>query len=279
MTEIAAARSLLFVPGSRPDRFAKAAASSADEIVIDLEDAVALEDKASARIAARTWLTGNGYAIVRVNAADPELSLDVESLTGLGGLRGVMVPKAENPEALSVVASRLGVPVLALIETAAGMAAVRSVAAAQGVTRLAIGTIDLALDLGAEEDWEALLLARCELVLASRLAELPGPIDGITTAISSPDVVAEAVARARALGYTGKLCIHPSQLAPVHDSFRPASKDVSWAKEVIAAMAGGSAAAQVHGEMIDGPVLKRAERILARAELYGPRPESSSRSE
>jgi len=263
--DLAIARSLLFVPGSRPDRFDKAASSGADEIVLDLEDAVVDADKDGARDAIRSWLTSGGSGAVRVNGAAAELERDLAALDAVPGLRAVIVPKAEDVDVVRTVSARLTVLVLALIETAAGVANARSIARTQGVTRLAIGTIDLALDLGAEDGWDALLFARSELVISSRLAGLPGPVDGVHTTIADLRALSDATRRARSLGYTGKLCIHPTQVPTVHTAFLPSEAEVCWAEQVVDAMQERPGSRQVHGEMVDRPVLERAQLILARA--------------
>ncbi|WP_320066181.1 CoA ester lyase [Micromonospora sp. RTGN7] len=256
------ARTLLFVPGSRPDRFGKAVAAGADEVILDLEDAVSGPEKPAARQWVRDWLRGTGAAAVRINAG-PEQADDLSALAGVPGLTAVVVAKAEDPDVLQLVGDRLGVPVLALIESARGVARAREVAAAPAVARLAIGTVDLALDLGAEEAWEPLLSARAELVIASRLAGLSGPVDGVSAGLDDEREVFTATERARALGFTGKLCVHPRQIPPVHRALRPSADRVAWARQVLAATDTGSSAARVGAEMVDLPVRLRAERILA----------------
>ncbi|WP_405097292.1 HpcH/HpaI aldolase/citrate lyase family protein [Micromonospora sp. NBC_01412] len=264
------ARTLLFVPGSRPDRFGKAVAAGADEVILDLEDAVSGPDKPAARQWVRGWLHGTGAAAVRINAG-PEQADDLAALAGVPGLTAVVVAKAEDPDVLQMVGDRLGVPVLALIESARGVARAREVAAAPAVARLAIGTVDLALDLDAEEAWEPLLSARAELVVASRLAGLPGPVDGVSAGLDDEREVFTATERARALGFTGKLCVHPRQIPPAHRALRPSADRVAWATQVLGATDAGSSAGRVGTEMVDLPVRLRAERILAahRAALGG----------
>ncbi|MEU9507165.1 CoA ester lyase [Micromonospora sp. NPDC048170] len=256
------ARTLLFVPGSRPDRFGRAVAAGADEVILDLEDAISGPDKPAARQWVRDWLCGTGAAAVRINAGREQAD-DLTALAGVPGLTAVLVAKAEDPDVLQMVGDRLGVPVLALIESARGVARAREVAAAPAVARLAIGTVDLALDLGAEEAWEPLLSARAELVLASRLAGLPGPVDGVSAGLDDEREVSTATERARALGFTGKLCVHPRQVSPVHRALRPSADRVAWATRVLAATDAGSSAGRVGAEMVDLPVRLRAERILA----------------
>ncbi|WP_372671147.1 HpcH/HpaI aldolase/citrate lyase family protein [Amycolatopsis kentuckyensis] len=251
----------LFVPGNVPGRFAKAAAAGADAVVIDLEDAVRPEDKDTARVETRRWLTG-GEAWVRLNAAGtPWFDADVDAVAS--GLLGVLVPKAEDPAALAALSARLGTAVVALVETAAGLHRVHDVATAPGVTRLAFGALDLAADLGADDTAEAMLFARSTIVLASRVAGLPAPIDGVTTVVDDADAVTTAARYARSLGFRGKLCIHPAQIGPAARGLAPGADEIAWARQVLQAADGSAGAvAGPDGRMIDKPVLDRARAVL-----------------
>ena len=167
----------LFVPANRSDRFGKAAASAADAIILDLEEAVAPEDKVGARAALTTGFTAKPV-IVRINAAGTRWhGDDLRAVAGLA-CAAVMVPKAERADVLSALA--LSRPIIALIETAQGIAHARAIAGTPGVGRLAFGSVDYAADLGCAHAREALASARAELVLASRLAGIPPPLDGVT---------------------------------------------------------------------------------------------------
>jgi len=266
----ASARSYLFVPADRPERYAKALASGADAVIVDLEDAVAASAKDGARAALAAWLDGGGAGVaVRINdAASAWFDADL-SLVARAGVAAVVVPKAERAVDLARVrAAAPHAPVVALIETAAGVDGVREIARAPGVARLAFGSIDLALDLGIEEDasgGDELLVFRSALVLASRLANLAAPIDGVSTAIDDAAAVEADTRRARRLGFGAKLCIHPRQLGAVHAAFVPSADELAWAGRVVAAAehAGGGAVA-VDGRMVDRPVLARAHALLAR---------------
>ena len=156
---------------------------------------------------------------------------------------------------------RAGCAVLALVESARGIAAAREVA--EAAARLAFGSIDLAADLGCAETRESLLAFRSELVLASRLAGLPGPLDGVTASYRDPEVIEDDARYAAALGFAGKLLIHPAQIVPARAGLEPAPAAIAWAERVLAAGQGGRAVA-VDGAMVDAPVLKRAEQILRR---------------
>ena len=273
----AAAVTWLFVPGSRPDRFDRAASAGADDVVLDLEDAVAPGAKDAARTSVVDRLRAGGSGWVRVNAVgSPHHDADVDAVSGCPGLRGLVLPKAEDPDTLADLRRRLPahVGLLALVETAVGLDRARALATGGAVDRLALGAVDLALDLGAHETDEALLLARSTLVLASRLGGLPAPVDGVTTATGDDGAAREAAARARALGFGGKLCLHPRQLAPVREGFAPTAVQVAWAERVLEASLehgedGGEEDAPgvfaLDGEMVDRPVLVRARAVLARA--------------
>ena len=270
----------LFVPGDRPERFDKAIAAGADVTIFDLEDAVHPDAKAAARAAIGAWLaTGRvsgqaAHVLVRINdAASPHFNTDLEWLAALPTgtpLAGLMVPKAEQPSALGRIAEVLrrvnpDGQLVAIIESAAGIHQVDAVATAPGVARLAFGSLDYAVDLGCEHTRDALAYARARLVLASRVAGLPPPVDGVTTALKDEAVLAGDVAYAREIGFAGKLCIHPAQVAPVRAGFQPSAQQLDWARRVLEAAATGSHAVQVDGKMVDRPVIEQAKRLLALA--------------
>ncbi|MFT6533770.1 MAG: citrate lyase subunit beta/citryl-CoA lyase [Limimaricola cinnabarinus] len=264
MVDVSTLRSFLFVPANRPERFAKAAASGADAVILDLEDAVAREDKEAARAALDTRFT-DLPVIVRVNAIGTEWhDADLAALRALG-VAAVMLPKSETPETVSEVHRQLGgqMPLLALVESAQGLANARTIAAAQGVARLVFGSIDYCADLGCAHLREILQPARAELVLASRLAGIAAPVDGVTTDLSDPEITRSDASHARDHGMTGKLCIHPKQVAPTIAAFLPSDVERDWARRVLAA---GDGAVAVDGAMVDEPVRIRARTILAAGE-------------
>ncbi|MFJ8862418.1 HpcH/HpaI aldolase/citrate lyase family protein [Streptomyces sp. NPDC102451] len=264
---VAAARTLLFVPGDRPDRFDKAADSGADLVVVDLEDAVAAEDKNRARRAVAGWHGPRDRTVVRVNApGTPWFEADLDTAAGLGCL--VMVPKAEDPAVLARIAARC--TTVPLIETALGVERAYEVCSVPGVVRAAFGNVDLAAQLGvAPDDTLALAHARSRLVLASAAAGAAPPVDGVTTAVRDTGALAADTAHARRLGFSGKLCVHPAQIAPVAAGFAPTESELRWARAVLGA---GDAVTTVDGHMVDKPVLDRARGILARStEVAHPR--------
>jgi citrate lyase subunit beta/citryl-CoA lyase len=256
-------RSYLFVPGNRPERFAKALASGAHAVIVDLEDAVPATQKEAARAAVAEWLAPGQPVFLRVNAAGTPWFDDDVRVCEIPGLAGIVLPKAETADAVDAIRSRVGdkVPVLPLIESARGMWNVLAVARSAGVSRLVFGSIDYQADLGLADD--ELLHARSRLVLASRVAEIAPPVDGVTTAIDDVEVLRRDARRARSLGFGAKLCIHPNQVAPVNEAFRPTDAEIAWARRVVDADAAASGAAvAVDGKMVDRPVLLKARAIL-----------------
>lgn len=273
---VAAAVTALFVPGDRPERFAKAAAAGAGVVIIDLEDAVAPDAKAGALAAVLEGLapTRGGdpvRALVRVNPMDSkQYDAEITALlssaeTPESGLVGIVVPKAEDADALKLLRARMPVhlALVPLVESALGMVNALELARVPGVTRLAFGAIDFALDINADGGDRFLDQARAQLVLASRAAGIGAPLDSPSIDITDAGAVADSARLARNFGFGGKLCIHPIQVAAVHGAFTPTKADVEWALSVIRAEGG---AVQVSGQMIDRPVTERAKRILQRAE-------------
>jgi len=262
-----ASRSYLFVPGNQPDRFEKAHSSGADAIIVDLEDAVSQGDKEEARRAVACWLSPERPAYVRINGFSTDWYEEDLKAVDKPGLVGVMLPKSESPEQLKRVAAGLsdGIEVIVLVETALGVWEVRSLAEMPRVTRLAFGSVDFQLDSGIKGEGE-LGYARSRLVLASRIAGLLPPLDGVTTAIEDADLLASDVARAVRQGFGGKLCVHPRQIEPVNAGFMPTQQEIRWAERVLEAMQTSKAGVfRIDGELIDQPVIKRARGIVALA--------------
>ena len=264
---VGTARTLLFVPGTTPARFDKAARSAADVVILDLEDAVPEKEKSAARDAVAAWLRDGGRAAVRVNGTTTaHYDRDIAALAGLAGLLAVVVPKADSPDALSALHERLGpgVEIVPLVETAAGLLRVGELARTGGVSRLAFGHLDFAVDIDADTGDEAMLMARSALVVASRAAGLPGPVDGVTTVLDDPAAARDDARRARRLGLTGKLCIHPHQVEVVNAAMNPTEEQVAWARRVL--QSGTEGAARLHGQMIDAPVIAKAQAIVSRVD-------------
>lgn len=258
----------LFVPANRPERFTRALQSGADAIIIDLEDAVTATDKIVARDGLRSALAAWGKPNVpiwlRINS---EQSLwfenDLKTVNDLP-LTAIMLPKTENTATLAhirkVIPQHLAI--IALIETASGLANTRNIAKA--ADRLAFGSIDFSVDLGCAHSRDALLCARHELVLASRLTGLAAPLDGITTAIHDETLIEDDACYASSLGFGGKMLIHPAQIIPARRGFLPSDTELQWARNILMTTENASASA-VNGEMVDAPVLARARALLARS--------------
>jgi citrate lyase subunit beta/citryl-CoA lyase len=277
-TALSSARSFLFVPANRPERFAKALASGADAVIVDLEDAVSSADKP----VARGQLAG-GFAqlppadrarlVVRLNArGTPWHDDDLAFLQQLvaQGLAGVMVPKAETVEGLRHVVDVLGPAgaLLPLIESVAGLDAADALATGPQVLRLAFGTLDFQADLGlaCAPDEGELVPVRLAVVLASRRASLPPPVDGVTPGTQDMTQLELDAARARRAGFGGKLCIHPAQVAGVNAAFSPSAAELDWAQRVLAAFdAAGGGVFSLDGRMVDAPVVRLAQRTLAQS--------------
>jgi citrate lyase subunit beta/citryl-CoA lyase len=268
------ARSLLFVPATRPERFAKALDSGAECIIIDLEDAVAEASKDNARAQLAQHLPQLSPAqlartLVRVNAVGtPWHDADIALLQGWSE-RGVtvMLPKSEDAGALRGVALNLGASarIVALIESLAGLDALDVIVRAPQVVRLAFGHLDFQLDLGmrCSSEEPELAFARNALVLASRRARLPAPIDGVTTDTGNAQRLDLDAQRARAFGFAGKLCIHPAQVAGVNRALGCSEAELDWARRVLALAAQhGGEAFSLDGRMVDMPVIRAAEAML-----------------
>ena len=270
-SKLAQARSFLFVPGNRPERFAKALASGADAVIIDLEDAVPLDAKDTARNALQAaWpslaAAERARLLVRVNpAGTPWHAADLTAVASLTGLGALMLPKAENAQQVEQAFRTSSMLVLPLIESAEGVGQMDAIARAAVTLRLGLGHIDLQADLGMRcgPDEAELAPIRLAMVVASRRAGLPAPVDGVTTATQDAEVLAADAQRSRRFGFGAKLCIHPAQVAGVHQALAPTEAESDWARRVLAAeVAAGGGAFSVDGKMVDPPVLLLARQIL-----------------
>ena len=257
--------SLLFVPGSRPDRFAKALASDAGIVCVDLEDAVPAEGKVAARAAA-------------VTALGPRIAIRINQLTTRAGLadvlalaerlpEAVLLPKVEHEEQVAIVASVFGsqARLIPLIETPRGLRRASRIAAHPQVVALMFGGADMAAELGVALAWAPLLAARGALVLAAAEAGKP-VIDVPWIALDDGDGLAREAAAARDLGFTAKAAIHPAQIAAIEAAFRPTETEIADARTALTAFrAAGGAAVRHEGRMLEAPVMRAYGRVLARA--------------
>ncbi|WP_108610587.1 CoA ester lyase [Aminobacter sp. MSH1] len=258
-------RSYLFVPGDRADRFAKASGSDADEIILDLEDAVLPHAKADAREHVQRWLDQSGSGLVRINGADtPWFDDDVQMVSAFE--KPVVLPKATQ-RALAALDDRLpeNVGVVALVESVAGIKELDVIASHRRVLRLIFGSVDFASESGITAVAETAAV-RADIVLSSIYRGLPPPIDGVSLAIRDEQALAADVAVSRAAGFGAKLALHPAQIAAINGGFSPSDDERSWAREVMDRAAATSFGAfVVQGKLVDRPVIDRASRILAQA--------------
>ncbi|MCH8503979.1 MAG: CoA ester lyase [Ectothiorhodospiraceae bacterium] len=261
----------LFVPGHQPDRVRKAAASSADFVVVDWEDAVSPDRKAEARQATREVLaelaTPERFG-VRINPGETDAHGD--DLQALPAVKAsmVVVAKVDDPDHLSRVAA-FNRPLIPLIESAIGLEKVLETARAPLVNGLAFGYIDFLADIDATETRETLLYARSKLVIAARVAGLTHLLDGVFAHLDDEPGLEEEVRHVRALGFNGKLAIHPKQIDPIRKHLQPTEEQIAWARDVVRiydeALSEGRGAFKHKGQMIDVAVVRRAERILGMA--------------
>jgi citrate lyase beta subunit len=275
---LAVPRSMLFVSGEKADRFAKAVASGADVVCIDLEDAVLPAAKAAARIEALKWLSAQPAA-----GRAAALALRINGIRALDGLRDVLeltasdatldwllLPKVESAAEIDVVRAWLGpreIGLVALLESPRGVERAVDIAAALGRARpdgrsaLMMGGVDLAVELGVPVSAAALAYARGRLVNAARTSGLQA------WDVPCLDVDDAAALRAEtqsvmALGFTCKTAIHPRQIGVIHEAFAPDLEEVRWAHELLAAAPGAGGAWIFRGRMVDAPVLLRARRVV-----------------
>jgi citrate lyase beta subunit len=271
-----ALRSVLFVPGTRPDRFGKALASGSDAVVFDLEDSVEAGRKADARDAIAAALqTAPGTAtlrFVRVNAAgSPWFAHDLAAVGRMTGVDAIVLPKAESPgdvaRAAQALASRRVLPIL---ESAAGVLGAAAIARADAeIPALLFGAEDLTAQLAIPRtiDGEEILLARSQVVLAAAVIDADA-LDAVFIDLQDSDGLRRDALRARALGFRGKMAVHPTQVPVIHEVFTPSPDEVTEARGIVAAyeaaLARGEGVIRFRGVMLDVPVVARARRLIAR---------------
>lgn len=260
-------QSMLFVPGSRPERFAKALASGADCICIDLEDSVPEEGKGAARSAALAAM------------GDPRLAIRINGLTTRAGLADLLavaeaarrpallfIPKVESAAEIAIARAVLAdqsTGFVPLVESVKGLENVSAIAREPGVAMLMFGGGDLSAELGVDLAWEPLLHARSQLVQASAGAGIPA-LDVPFIAMNDDAGLIAECARAKALGFAAKAAIHPDQIAPIHSVFRPTAEEIAEAQEAEEAFAAsGGAVVRFRGKMLEAPVIRRYRQILA----------------
>jgi citrate lyase subunit beta / citryl-CoA lyase len=284
-------RSFLFAPGNRPRMVQKVITFGADAIILDLEDAVPIAQKAATRSAIKAALMSypqdrSCKTYVRVNSLDTGLTADDVRGIVCPALDGIILPKVEAAEELGegnaimgLVEKELGLAeghldLIPIIETAKGFLNAQAIAAAgTRARRLAFGAGDFTFDLGVNwfGDCPAIMLPRMLLPIISRAAGLEPPFDTVYQDIRDLEGLRQETATAKALGFQGKMCIYPAQVAVVNDVFSPTETEIAYARKVIEAFrvaeAQGHASCTVDGKMIDYPLAERAKRVLAVAEV------------
>jgi citrate lyase subunit beta/citryl-CoA lyase len=273
-TTLAFCTNFLFVPGTRPDRFLKALNSGAGGVIIDLEDAVGVDDKEKARgLVRQAWTDFSDpqkkQLVIRINApgtqfygADLALAQEINAPC-------LLIPKSESRDQINGAAQILPTTaIIPMIETALGLDCLKEIANAQQVLRLALGNLDLQADLGmvCDEQESELLTARFQLVFQSRVAEIAPPIDGVTPSTTDENRISADAVRAKRMGFGGKLCIHPNQISLVRKAFEPSDAEIEWAQRVVQAdQDSHGGAVKLDGRMIDRPVVLLAQRTLSKA--------------
>lgn len=259
-------RSLLYVPGIKPHLFDKALRSGADAIILDLEDAVPLDQKDVARNEVSRWLQAHqdDRVWVRVNSRP----LQLPDLEAVAGMAGIYVPKVSGPDDIG----DLPPPVTALIETAAGVLDARSIAAHPAVVRLAIGEADLGAELNVRvsSDGREMLPARMQVVMASAAEGLDPPVGPVSTDFKDLDAFRRGTTGLRAMGFGGRSVIHPAQVSIVNEVFTPTPEELSAARRVLEQFerAGRGVCVDDEGRMIDEAVVRAARRLVRAAESF-----------
>ena len=286
-------RSYLFAPANHPRRVEKSFLIGADAVILDLEDAVGIAEKPGARVTAVAALHAprrcRGY--VRVNAMEtPFCYADIVAVVH-PGIDGIVLPKVETAAGLLAIDWLIaqlerergmpagGVDLMPIIETARGVRDIdRIVGAGSRARRLGFGAGDYSLDVGVtwSRNERESQHARDVMVTASRAYGFEAPVDSVFARLDDADGLLASARAAAAIGFQGKMIIHPSQLAPVHEVFTPGAEEVAFARKVVLAFtraeAAGEAAIQIDGKFVDYPVFHRARRVLAVMEEIGKTP-------
>ena len=273
-TTLAFCTNFLFVPGTRPDRFLKALNSGAGGVIIDLEDAVGVDDKEKARgLVRQAWTDFSDpqkkQLVIRINAPSTQFYGADLALAQEINAPCLLIPKSESRDQINGAAQILPTTaIIPMIETALGLDCLKEIANAQQVLRLALGNLDLQADLGmvCDEQESELLTARFQLVFQSRVAEIAPPVDGVTPSTTDENRISADAVRAKRMGFGGKLCIHPNQISLVRKAFEPSAAEIDWAQRVVQAdQDSHGGAVKLDGRMIDRPVVLLAQRTLSQA--------------
>lgn len=266
-------RCMLFVPALAPERFAKALASGADAICIDLEDAIAPSRKTEARETLVAYLSNlerpDARIWLRINAAETQAGQDdLAALEELGRPLSLLLPKIEAANVLHGVGTRLGAGtrLIAIVETSLGLSRVETLACAGGpLAGLLFGPGDLSASLGCAPAWDALLYARSRTVLAARTAGI-GALDGPYFDLADAEGARTEASAAAALGFDGKIAVHPRQVAPIIAGFMPSGEEIDRARRILETFADERVGvAMIDGRLVDGPLIENARRVIRKA--------------
>ncbi|MGW5161147.1 HpcH/HpaI aldolase/citrate lyase family protein [Nonomuraea wenchangensis] len=272
------ARSYLYVPGDSPDKLGKALGRGADALIVDLEDAVPAAGKDAARTAVRDWLDtadpGPVEIWIRVNPGELR-EIDVRAVATSPRVTGLVLAKVETADELATLDALLTglgaerLPVVPLLESAAAVLRAPQIAMAPRVARLQVGEADLRADTGITpgDDERELLWVRSQMVITSAAAGIDPPVGPVSTDFRDLDALRASTLGLARLGYVGRACIHPAQLAVVNEVFTPGDDEVGWARDLVARFEteGSGVLIDANGRMVDEAVVRQARRILARA--------------
>ena len=262
----------LFVPATRIDRVAKAFASGADAVIVDLEDAVALDSKATAREALQQYHDSADYQPIwlRINkAGSEEFFKDVVLCQKMPNLAGVLLAKAEQVADIESVHQLINLPVIALIESAIGLYQIDSMAKAVGLAAFSYGFLDLCNDLRVQVDTPAADIVanqiRYQLILTSKVHQLAAPIDTLYPDFNNKAGLSDRVNLWSQMGMSGMLCIHPKQVAVVQQALQPTDEVLSFAQRVVEEYERSRQAVfEIDGQMVDAPVIERSLQLLGK---------------
>ncbi|MGL5742155.1 MAG: HpcH/HpaI aldolase/citrate lyase family protein [Legionella sp.] len=269
-------QALLFTPGNKPERFAKALSSGANGLILELEDAVPPNEKDQARDNVIQFLTTKHpelLTIIRINHITTDAGLpDLLALKEANiHCDAILYPKTESAEELNIIANILNlkarnIQLLGLIETAKGLHHLNSIVLNSPVNGLVFGAADFAADVGCQLSWEALLYARYQIIQAAALTHIPAIDSPFFDFANGEQLIAETI-KVKELGFKGKLAIHPKQIAPIKQNFAPTQEQVETAKKIIEIFEHAEGkACQYNGQMVDVPVYKHAQQIVQLAE-------------
>jgi citrate lyase subunit beta/citryl-CoA lyase len=276
-------RSFLFAPGNHPRKVAKVFDFGSDAVILDLEDAVANGEKIATRkpVKAALQVARGNLGYVRVNGFETQFCYgDIAAVVG-PGLDGIVLPMVENPAQILAVDWMIAnlerqcafepgaIDLIPILETGKGIAALDAIArCGSRVRRMAFGAGDYTLDMAMEwtRNESELNDVRARMVLASRAAGLEAPIDTVWIQIKDLDGLRQSAERAARMGFQGKMCIYPPQVAPTNEIFSPGTAEIARAERIVAAFeeaeAAGSASIQLDGYFIDYPIVYKAQRVL-----------------